>query len=164
MRPRLSSRRRLTILAPPLALLAIAVVGCARDPEPGPSAATLVLHGGKVFTADQAQPWAEAIAIAGDRILAVGADAEVLALAGDATERIDLGGRVVVPGFNDAHVHAAAPLPSHDLGLPFDPPVPQVLDAIRTAVAATAPGTWLEGTVGLRASYDRRCAARRSTG
>ena len=53
-----------------------------------------------------------------------------------------------MPGFNDAHVHAAAPLPSHDLGLPFDPPVPQVLDAIRTAVAATAPGTWLEGTVG----------------
>ena len=76
------------------------------------------------------------------------ADAEVLALASDATERIDLAGRVVIPGLNDAHVHTAAPLPAHDLGLPFDPPVADVLDAIRRGVEATSPGTWLEGTIG----------------
>lgn len=148
MRPRGSRRRHLAALLPASALIAIAVVRCARDPERASPAATLVFHGGKVFTADEARPWAEAIAIAGDRILAVGADNEVLALAGDGTERIDLRGRVVIPGLNDAHVHTAAPLPSHDLGLPFDPPVTQVLDAIRTAAATTPPGTWLGGTIG----------------
>ena len=142
------SRCRRAIVVPALALIAIAVVRCARDPEGATPAATLLFHGGKIFTADDAKPWAEAIAIAGDRILAVGADTEVLAFASDATERVDLAGRVVIPGFNDAHVHAAAPLSSHDLGLPFDPPVTQVLDAIRTAAATTPPGTWLGGTIG----------------
>jgi hypothetical protein len=113
-------------LLPALALIAIALARCGRDPEGASTAATLILHGGKVFTADQAKPWAEAIAIAGDRILAVGADTEVLALAGESTERVDLGRRVVIPGLNDAHVHTAASLPWHDLGLPFDPPVPEL--------------------------------------
>jgi hypothetical protein len=148
MRPRVSSQRRLAIALVAFGAIAIAGYGCAGDAERASPAAALVLHGGKVFTADDAKPWAEGIAIAGDRILAVGADAEVLALATDATERIGLGGRVVVPGFNDAHVHPAAPLPSHDLGLPFDPPVAQVLDAIRSGAAATPAGTWLEGTIG----------------
>jgi predicted amidohydrolase YtcJ len=148
MRSRVSSQRRLAIVPMTFAAIATAVSGCARDPERASPAAALVLHGGKVFTADDAKPWAEAIAIAGDRILAVGADAEVLAFAGEGTERIDLAGRVVIPGINDAHVHAAAPLPAHDLGLPFDPPVADVLDAIRRAAGETPPGTWLEGTIG----------------
>jgi predicted amidohydrolase YtcJ len=129
-------------------------LGCAGEAERRPDAgratdaATLVLHGGKVFTADDARPWAEAVAIGGERILAVGTDAEVLALAGEATERIDLGGRVVIPGINDAHVHAAAMLPARDLGLPPDPPVAQLLDTIARAAGETEPGTWLEGSIG----------------
>jgi len=67
--------------------------------------ATLILTGGKVFTENPAQPLAHAVALSGNRILAVGDDATILALAGPATQRIDLHGRLLLPGFNDAHVH-----------------------------------------------------------
>lgn len=69
-----------------------------------PAAPDLVLVDGRVFTADPERPWAEALAVRGDRIVAVGSSVEVSALVGPATVRRQLGGRVVVPGFNDAHV------------------------------------------------------------
>lgn len=68
-------------------------------------AADLVLVNGRVYTADQGRPWAEAIAVHGDRLVHVGTSVDVEALVGPATRRIDLGGAFVVPGFNDAHVH-----------------------------------------------------------
>ncbi|MGE0864464.1 MAG: amidohydrolase family protein [Vicinamibacterales bacterium] len=68
-----------------------------------PSADTVLLNG-KIFTADPAQPWAEALAIRGERIVAVGGSAAVAGEAGASTRRIDLAGRVVVPGLNDAHL------------------------------------------------------------
>lgn len=67
--------------------------------------ADLLLVNGRVYTVDVARPWAEAVAIRGDRILAVGSTAEMGALAGAQTRRIDLGGAFVAPGFNDGHVH-----------------------------------------------------------
>src|SRR5262245_13474379 len=67
--------------------------------------ADLVLTGGQVFTAEPAASWAEAIAVRGDRIVAVGGDREVMALAGPSTRVIALRGRTVTPGFGDAHVH-----------------------------------------------------------
>lgn len=70
----------------------------------GSMAPDTVLLNGRVFTAAAAQPWAEAVAIRGDRIIAVGTTAEVAALAGPETTRRDLGGRTVIPGLNDAHV------------------------------------------------------------
>lgn len=57
-----------------------------------------------VFTADAARPWAEAVAIRGDRITAIGSSAELDVLTGPGTVRRDLAGRTVLPGFNDAHV------------------------------------------------------------
>ena len=68
-------------------------------------AADLVLVNGRVYTADQGRPWAEAVAVRGDRLVHVGTSVDVEALVGPATRRIDLGGAFVVPGFNDAHVH-----------------------------------------------------------
>ncbi|QUD90462.1 amidohydrolase [Phenylobacterium montanum] len=67
--------------------------------------ASLILTGGKVWTENPAQPEAQAIAIAGDKVLLVGGDAAVKALVGPGTQVIDLKGRRVTPGFNDAHVH-----------------------------------------------------------
>ena len=67
--------------------------------------ATLVLTGGRIWTGDPAQPWAEAAAVSGERILAIGTSREVLARANDATQRIDLAGRFAMPGINDAHIH-----------------------------------------------------------
>ncbi len=67
--------------------------------------ADLILHHGKVWTVDNRQPVAEAVAVRGDRIVRVGSAAEVLALRGAATQVIDLQGKLVLPGFNDAHTH-----------------------------------------------------------
>ncbi len=67
--------------------------------------ATLALVHGHVWTENPAQPETEAVAIAGNRIVLAGTSAEVLRLAGPSTRVIDLQGRRVVPGFNDAHVH-----------------------------------------------------------
>ncbi|HEX6494984.1 MAG TPA: amidohydrolase [Acidobacteriaceae bacterium] len=67
--------------------------------------ATLVLVNGHVWTENPAQPETEAIAVYGNRILRVGMSDEMRQLAGPSTHVIDLQGRRVVPGFNDAHVH-----------------------------------------------------------
>ena len=67
--------------------------------------ARLILSGGKIWTENPVQPEAEAIAISGRRIVAVGTSAEILTLQGPRTQVVDLHGRRVVPGFNDAHVH-----------------------------------------------------------
>src|SRR5688572_7653502 len=78
----------------------------------GPSAAhspDVIFHNGKVFTSDSAKPWAEAVAVKDNRILAVGGNQELLALAGPETKLLDLGQRTVIPGLNDAHVHALVP-------------------------------------------------------
>src|SRR4051794_34052528 len=67
--------------------------------------ASLVLVDGHIWTENPAQPEAEAIAVYGNRILRVGTSEEVRRLAKPSTRVIDLHGRRVVPGFNDAHVH-----------------------------------------------------------
>ena len=64
----------------------------------------VILHG-RVYTVDKAQPRAEAIAIAGDRIAALGSDSEIEEWVGPATKQIDAGGHTVLPGFIDSHVH-----------------------------------------------------------
>lgn len=66
---------------------------------------TTVLAGGSFLTLDPARPTATAMALAGDRIAYVGDDAGVRALAGPGTAAVDLGGRTVVPGFIDSHIH-----------------------------------------------------------
>ncbi|MYG11411.1 MAG: amidohydrolase [Gammaproteobacteria bacterium] len=85
----------------PLALLAVAALlpGCGPAPQP----ADLILSAGRVYTLDESEPWAEAVAIRGGHIAAVGTDEEVLSrFRGQVFE---LGGRMVLPGFHDAHVH-----------------------------------------------------------
>jgi predicted amidohydrolase YtcJ len=67
--------------------------------------ADIVLIDGKVWTENPKQPEAQAVAILGNRIVRVGSTAEIRKLAGPATKVIRLGGKRVVPGFNDAHVH-----------------------------------------------------------
>src|SRR5207237_80821 len=66
--------------------------------------ADLVLHHGKIVTVDETFTIAEAVAIKGDRLLAVGTNSEILKLAGPKTERIDLDGKTVLPGLADSHV------------------------------------------------------------
>ena len=67
--------------------------------------ADLILTNGTIYTVDEDRPWAEAIAIQGERILLVGSSTEVDATRGEHTRVIDLDGAFVAPGFNDGHVH-----------------------------------------------------------
>ncbi|MEW6322294.1 MAG: amidohydrolase family protein [Acidobacteriota bacterium] len=83
--------------------LLTATVACSA-PAPPEALVTLALVNGRVWTGAAAQPEAEAIAIAGDTIVAVGRSADIRARAGDA-EVIDLDGQFVTPGFIDTHVH-----------------------------------------------------------
>ncbi|MEY9895274.1 putative amidohydrolase YtcJ [Catenulispora sp. MAP5-51] len=69
------------------------------------SPADLVFLGGPVFTVDAARSWATAVAVRGGRIVAVGRDRDVKALIGARTEVVDLAGKLLLPGFQDAHVH-----------------------------------------------------------
>jgi len=70
-----------------------------------PDAAALVVTNARVYTADPIRPWAEALACTGDRIARVGRAKDVEGLIGRDTETMDAGGRLVLPGFIDAHVH-----------------------------------------------------------
>ena len=70
-----------------------------------PPAADLALINGKIWTGNASQPQAEAVACRAGRIVAVGTGAEIRAWIGPATEVVDLAGKLVVPGFNDAHLH-----------------------------------------------------------
>jgi predicted amidohydrolase YtcJ len=115
---------------------------------------TIVLLSGKVFTGDTARPWAEAVAIEGDRISAVGTTAEIRALAGAHTQVIDLAGRVVIPGINDAHMHPgfAAPVFRTELGM--DPSRVRVEAAIHNAIEETPADTWIMFDIGMSVLLD----------
>jgi hypothetical protein len=78
--------------------------GAPAAPE-APCQADLVAINGHVYTVNASQPWAEAIAVCGERIARVGTTAEVLAIAGPNARRIVLEGPTVIPDINDSHVH-----------------------------------------------------------
>lgn len=68
----------------------------------------LAILNGKVWTGDPGRPWAEAVAVRGDKIFAVGTTAEIRKLTSGATDVVDLGGALVLPGFIDSHTHFLA--------------------------------------------------------
>ncbi len=84
-----------------LAILASAVAGCGARTEP----ADLLIRNARVYTLESDRPWAEAVAIRGERIAWVGDDADAGRFAGPATRVIDAGGRLMLPGFFDSHNH-----------------------------------------------------------
>jgi predicted amidohydrolase YtcJ len=69
--------------------------------------ATLILKNARIFTVDPGRPWAQAMAVRGDGIIAVGDEDEVLRLSGADAATIDAGGRLVLPGFIDGHIHTS---------------------------------------------------------
>nr|MBC7245112.1 amidohydrolase [Chloroflexota bacterium] len=108
--------------------------------------ADCILFNGRVYTMDNKLPLAEAVAVRNGRILAVGDNATIRALAGADTEQLDVQGRTVLPGFTDAHIH----LVHYGLSLaqvPLDG-VPSLSEAVaRVAERAqkAKPGEWIRG-------------------
>lgn len=120
-----------------LSLLGTAVAAAAEPAE-------LILHGGKIFTADVNNSLVEALAVRGERIVAVGADADVLALRGPQTTVIDLAGGMVLPGLIDSHVHASgAAMFEFDHDVPDMASIVDVLAYVRQRAAVVPEGEWI---------------------
>ena len=107
----------------------------------------LILYHGHVLTVDAQDSQAEALAIGGGKILAVGSDADILRLAASATRRIDLAGRTATPGLIDSHAHIAEggldALYHVDLGDASS--VSEVVARVAKRLATLKPGEWLQG-------------------
>jgi hypothetical protein len=112
----------------------------------GAFAADLIIVNANVYTQNQRQPVAQAVAVYGNRIVAVGTTAEIRRLAGAQTRVIDAGGRLLLPGFNDSHVHflsGGAQLSSVDLR---DAATPQEFaERIRRYNEKLPRGRWITG-------------------
>ncbi len=130
----------------------VALTGCSRDTEDAAPAAKpgvtadLVLRGGTVATVDPAIGTAQAVAIAGAAILAVGSNEEISAYIGDDTELVELGGRFVMPGFIEGHGHFM------DLGrskqildLNGVANWDEIVNMVAVAVDQSEPGEWIFG-------------------
>jgi predicted amidohydrolase YtcJ len=143
MTPKMLRRRTLPMLATGLGLgLAL---GCAAGPAEEP--ADLVLLNGRVVTVDASQPEAEAVAIRGDRIVAVGTTREIRRyVESGTTEVVDLNGQLAIPGFIEGH--------GHYMGLGNAKMTIDLLDVtawedlvgiVGAAASDIAPGTWITG-------------------
>ena len=125
-------------------LLLLTLVSKAANPPP--AAADLILVNGKVWTVDERQPAAQALAVRASRLVKVGSDTEVLALQGAATQVIDLHGRLVLPGFNDAHTHFENAIDwFFQVRLVDVQDQAELLSRLREAVDRVPKGMWITG-------------------
>jgi len=102
-------------------------------------AADVVYTNGRIYTVNQTQPWAEAVAIKDGKFIAVGSSDEVAAFTGDGTEVVDLAGAFAMPGIGDTHIHPALVMPKRAFcGLPgtfYEPTEEQTIDALKECIA-----------------------------
>jgi predicted amidohydrolase YtcJ len=109
-------------------------------------AADLLFVNGAVYTVDAARRWAEAVAVRDGRIVALGTSDDLVELRGSSTEVVDLGGRMLVPGFQDAHVHPInAGLEQLRCDLSQDHGLEAYLDRIRAYVSSHPTASWILG-------------------
>lgn len=129
-----------------LLLVASASLAAARAQQPR---ADLIFVNGRVLTVDQTDRVVQAVGISGNRIVAVGTNAEVERAAAPNARRIDLAGRAVTPGLLDAHDHfsggGAERLYVLDLSYPNVKSIADVAAAIRAKAAALGKGAWIQG-------------------
>ena len=135
---------RHSAIAAVLAALGVAAA-CRTEPRPG-VAADLVLVGGRVVTVDSARPEAQAVAIRGDRIVAVGSDTEIRRHVGDSTRVVELNGRLAIPGFIEGHGHFTGLGESKTiLDLTTAKSWDDIVAMVRDAAAQARPGAWIRG-------------------
>ena len=122
------------------------VGGCRLERHPPLPAADLVFRGGAVYTLRPEDPWAEAVAVREGRIAFVGDDAGALRYVGGHTQVIDLGGRMLLPGFHDTHAHPlSGGLELGECNL-YDAKTPTEVEGIVRAYAAAHPDlAWIRG-------------------
>lgn len=101
----------------------------------------------RVYTVDTSNSWAEAIAVRGDAFMAVGSKADIEALAGPGTVRVDLGGRMVMPGIHDMHAHLpqAGTKALFECGFPFSLGIPQIIEKVKGCASGAVKDKWIRG-------------------
>ena len=105
----------------------------------------LILINGRIATVDHSRPFAEAVAIQNGRFISVGSNEEIMRLRASNTETIDLGGRTVIPGLNDSHMHPIRGGLNYNMELRWDG-VPSLADAMRMLkeqAQRTPPPQWV---------------------
>ena len=106
----------------------------------------LILYNANIITVNPRQPRASALAIAADRILALGEDTQVRSLAVAGTRQLDLQGQTILPGFIDAHCHVLSSGLQHLRSVNCDlRSIPAIQQAIRSRAEQTPPGEWVQG-------------------
>lgn len=111
--------------------------------------ADLILVNGKIFTSDKNHLYVEALAIKSNKIIAIGKSTEIEKMADSQTKKIDLQGKLVIPGFNDAHNHMPDGLDAFQIRFKeMDPTWTAVLDTLKKASAKIPKGQWIEVTIG----------------
>ena len=132
-------RMRITLL---IALLAISIL---RNPVQ-PEKADLILSGGVIYTVNDRQPRAEAVAIKADRIVFVGSTADIAQYQDSTTRRLDLRGATVVPGLTDAHYHlSGVGMREMTLNLEGTSSLAEFLSRVKARVDQAKPGEWVTG-------------------
>jgi predicted amidohydrolase YtcJ len=103
--------------------------------------------GGRILTMDPTRPDATALAVSGERILAVGSDKDMQALIGPETKVISLDGAFIMPGLVESHIHAywGAVRDLFELYLGFTASYDEICDAVRAKAAETPKGDWISG-------------------
>lgn len=136
------------------ALLVLALAGCGAGTQN--PVADLVLRGGRVVTVDSGVPEGEAVAVRGDRIVAVGSDADIDSHIGPDTRVIELDGRLVVPGFIEGHGHLMGVGEAQlNLDLTAVRGWDEIVAMVEAAVAEAAPGEWILGRGWHQEKWDR---------
>ena len=108
----------------------------------------LVLYNANIWTVDSTQPRAQAVAISGGRFMAVGSNDDVLHLAAARTRKIDLGGKSILPGFNDAHSHPVEGGVQLLRNVACDKnSIEEIQAALRQRAQQTPPGEWVLGSL-----------------
>jgi predicted amidohydrolase YtcJ len=106
----------------------------------------IVLYNGNIWTVDELQPRAQAVAISGGRFVAVGSNEDVLRLATARTRKIDLAFKSVLPGFNDAHAHPVESGVEHLRKVACDKDsIEEIQAALHERATQTPPGQWVLG-------------------
>lgn len=108
--------------------------------------ADLVVHHAVIYTANEAQPRVEAVAVRGGRFVVVGSNADALELVGSGTKVIDAGGKTILPGLQDAHGHFTRLGASLQmLKLRGTKSYDEIVEMVRARAANARPGEWIQG-------------------
>jgi predicted amidohydrolase YtcJ len=139
-------RNNVITIARSLSVAALTVIAACGQQPPSVQPATLVVTNGKVVTVEPGQADARAVAVAGDRIVAVGNEDEIKRYVGTGTQVIDAAGQLVIPGFVEGHGHFTGVGEAQlVLKLATAQTWGDILAMVETAAKAVKPGQWIYG-------------------